>query len=272
MQSTEELLETLKEINFRISGGRFSGFSDESINFFNDYPEDPSHAKEWWISLGSNLEHGIYHNHLKPEFHALIVDLIEIISTVDAGIQTDVKQCVSRPNSQGSRRRYIPYYWGAIHYAKGETSKKSMEIQFFINLTKMGLRVGIYVGKQKKDDGQWSGFDKRLRKRSEEVYKELILLVDEKGFDFVRTNDQDHAKGSIGTKLSVTNSDDLINHVLDYTGEKKEFTLLKTISKERLFSRDLIQEILTIFVETRRIYEILESSGKMKKIRRLRTE
>jgi hypothetical protein len=55
-------------------------------------------------------------------------------------------------------------------------------------------------------------------------------------------------------------------------GEKKEFTLLKTISKERLFSRDLIQEILTIFVETRRIYEILESSGKMKKIRRLRTE
>jgi hypothetical protein len=136
----------------------------------------------------------------------------------------------------------------------------------------MGLRVGIYVGKQKKDDGQWSGLDKRLRKRSEEVYKELILLIEEKGFDFVRTNDQDHAKGSIGTKLSVTNSDDLINHVLDYTGEKKEFTLLKTISKERLFSRDLIQEILTIFVETRRIYEILESSGKMKKIRRLRTE
>ena len=272
MQSAEELLETLEQINVQLSGENFSGFSDESINFFNDYPEDPSDAKEWWISLGSNSEHGIYHNHLKPEFHSLIVELIEIISSVDPGIQTDVKQCVSRPNSQGSRRRYIPYYWGAIHYAKGETSKKSMEIQFFINLTKMGLRVGIYVGKQKKDDGQWTGFDKRLRKRSEEVYKELILLTEEKGFDFVRTNDQDHAKGSIGTKLPVTNSGDLINHVVNYMGEKKEFTLLKTISKERLFSRDLLQEILTIFAETRRIYEILESRGKMKKIRRLRTE
>ena len=43
----------------------------------------------------------------------------------------------------------------------------------------------------------------------------------------------------------------------------KEFTLLKTISKDKLYSENLIDEILEIFAETRKMYELLESPSKI---------
>ena len=55
------------------------------------------------------------------------------------------------------------------------------------------------------------------------------------------------------------------SNILIFLGghDEKKFTLLKTLSKEKLFSEHLIQEILEIFAETRKMYELLESNSKI---------
>ena len=85
-------------------------------------------------------------------------------------------------------------------------------------------------------------------------------MTQKKGYDFVKTNDQDHATGSIGTKLIFHDAMELFNLV---NNDVKEFTLLKTISKDKLYSENLIEEILEIFAETRKMYELLESPSKI---------
>ena len=262
MATVEELLADLKaEHKIHLIQCPFSGFSEESVNFFDEYPEDKNEATVWWNSKGGNLETGDYQMYLKPELLSLIKSLIIIISSrIDKRIQTDVNQSISRPNSQSGNRRYWPYLWSAIHYAKKEKSNKSVEIQFFINLTKMGLRVGVYVGKHPTDKGQWKATMRRFRDCKEDIFNELIFLTQKRGYDFVKTNDQDHAIGSIGTKLIFHDAMELFNLV---NNDVKEFTLLKTISKDKLYSENLIEEILEIFAETRKMYELLESPSKI---------
>jgi len=262
MASVDELLADLKaEHNKTQIQCSFSGFSTKSVNFFDEYPEDPKVATDWWNSKGGNSDSGDYQMCLKPEFLSLIESLIQIISTrIDKGIQTDAKQCISRPNSKSGNRRYWPYFWSAIHYAKKPKSNKSVEIQFFMNLTKMGLRVGIYFGEHSTDDGQWGANRIRFNESKEDIFAELIFLTQKMGYDFVKTDDQDHAIGSIGTQLSIEEPKELFKLVFN---DEKKFTLLKTLSKEKLFSEHLIQEILEIFAETRKIYELLESNSKI---------
>jgi len=239
---------------------RFFGFSSKSVNFFDDYPVQPKDASNWWSSKGGSSETSDYQMHLKPEFLALIEILIAVICpTFDRGFQTDAKQCVSRPNSKSGSRRFWPYYWGALHYAKRSDSDKSVEIQFFLNLTKTGLRVGVHFGKKPSDSGQWDANRRRFLERKEEIFAEIISLESTGYYKLVQTSDQDHAEGSSGIFLNP--SDPL--ELYDFVKSSKEFTLLKTLPKDKLQSENLVLEILRVFAETRKLYELLESRRKI---------
>ena len=270
MEDLDELVENFNEILDKcISELSFSGFSSTSIGFFEDYPEHPKDSVTWWETKGANSESGEYQSALKPEFFQLIESLIHIIKHKDKGIQNEPKHCICKPNSQSIHRRYNPYYWGAIHTLKKKRSEsnKHVEIQFFINLTKLGMRVGIYVGHQPgHDNGQWTSHQDRFVERLSSVFEEMNFLKENKGYSFVKTSDQDHATGKIGRHIEIKNEPDLLKHIL----EQKDFTLLKTISKEKMYSVELVRDIMNIFCETRKMYELLESRTKLNQ-RRLRT-
>ena len=177
----------------------------------------------------------------------------------DRGIQTDAKQCIGNPNSQTEKWRYWPYYWSALHYAKSETSNKSVEIQFFMNLTNSGLRAGIYFGKHQSDSGQWNGNVKRFSEKKDAIFAEVTKLVTEQEYSLVKTTNSDHASGNIGTLFYPQTSEELYGLVLEH----KQFTLVRTIPQNRLYSGDVIIDVLNIFSETRTLYETLESREKI---------
>ena len=57
--------------------------------------------------------------------------------------------------------------------------------------------------------------------------------------------------------------------MLDFAYSNQEFDVLKIIDNSALNSKELIKEILTSFVETRRIYEMLQLSNYSPKSRNL---
>lgn len=267
MRTSESLLIELVNSYENVGeDSNFMGFSSNSITFFDDYPEDSRKATEWWNSKGGNRPEGDYQQHLKPEFYSLVDCMIQILHPrFDRGIQTDTKQCIGNPNSQTEKWRYWPYYWSALHYAKSETSNKSVEIQFFMNLTNSGLRVGIYFGKHQSDSGQWNGNIKRFSENQDDIFSEVIRLITDKAYMLVKTTSSDHATGNVGTIFHPQNAKELYALVVG----QSQFTLVRTIPKTRLQSRDVVVDILEIFSETRTLYEALESRKKINQRRLL---
>ena len=102
-----------------------------------------------------------YKKYLKPEFENLIKDLTKIIENYDSGIETELKDNLGKTHTQWGP---IPHRWAAIH-SKGRD--KTLDVQFFINLTSKGLRVGICVSHQRNYSNSWKSFLIRLLKRKE---------------------------------------------------------------------------------------------------------
>ena len=114
-------------------------------------------------------------------------------------------------------------------------------------------------GKKPTDNGQWKANRGRFLERKEDIFLEVISLKSKGDYHLVQTSDQDHAKGEAGNYLEPSNSMELY----DLVSSQEEFTLLKIIPRNRLQSEDLVLDILKIFVETRKLYELLESKNKM---------
>lgn len=51
------------------------------------------------------------------------------------------------------------------------------------------------------------------------------------------------------------------NEMLEFSHSKQEFDVLKIIDDSKLESKELIKEILAAFVQTRKIYEMLQLSN-----------
>ena len=232
---------------------RFNGFSTYSIQFFDDLPLVGAETAEWWRT--KNGPDGDYYNYLKPEYNALVEDLCTIISKVDKGIETELGNMIGDPLETWlrSNQKYkwpIPHRWAALH-SKG--TDKRIDIQFFINLTSRGMRIGIYSGRNKEDFNAWNAFVKRLDKSREIVFDEIKDLL-KQGYSFINTSKQDYREGLDGSVFVPSTADELYNHVV----ETMEFGILKIIEREKLSHPMLLEEILDCFVETRKMYEILQ--------------
>ena len=72
---------------------QFKGFSKKSLEFFNEFPVIKSERYDWWNER-SDID---YQQFLKPEFDALVKDLILIISEIDHGIETNLSKNLGSP-------------------------------------------------------------------------------------------------------------------------------------------------------------------------------
>jgi len=261
--SSEELLENiLSTYNELKNELEFTGFSEPSISFYDDYPE-PGHsrlnsvleeAKEWWVTKQG--EDGDYKKHLKPEFENLIKDITIIIENHDSGIETELKDNLG---STHTRWGPIPHRWAAIH-SKGRPI--TIDVQFFINLTSKGLRAGICVSQQKGYSGSWKSFLNRLLKRKELIFEEIKNL-ENLGYNFINTDTKDYANKFDGTVVIHNDSEEMYNHVSD--SDVAEFDIVFYISQENLGKSNLIKDILECFVQTRKLYQSLQPSKFNKK-------
>ena len=227
----------------------FGGFSPASIDFFDDYPVEAigkwnEANKEWY----NDSKKEIFGEFLKPEFETLVSDLTKLISNLDPGIELDPRENIVRLTTQW--KGAIPHYWAAVHTLDKD---KRTDIQFFINLTALGLRVGIYTGEYDNDIKVWQGFIVRLSKNKDEVFQELKEL-ESKGYLFINTDDHDYAMKSDGKVATVNDPQEMYEHVFN----EKEFDIISRIEKERMTDMSLIEEIMKCFVETRGLYEMLQ--------------
>ena len=224
----------------------FLGFSPESIHFFDTFPINKEKRYDWW--RGKSIS-GDYENHLKPEFNSLVQDIVKVISLVDSGIEKEIKNNVG---NQVIRSGPIAYRWAAIHT---KSRDKRIDVQFFINLTCTGLRVGIYFGKNEIDTNPWKSFILHMSKNKGTIFEELIRLKTI-GYKFLNTTNEDFAQGSDGTEQSPSDSIQMYQHSF----EKEEFGIIKKLESDSLHCRDVLSFVLDCFVETRRMYELLQLS------------
>lgn len=234
----------------------FSGFSHASIDFFDDYPVEAigkwnEANKEWY----NDSKKEIFREFLKPEFETLVCDLTKLISNLDPGIELNPKENIGKLTTQW--KGAIPHYWAAVHTLNKD---KRTDIQFFINLCALGIRVGIYTGEYNTDVKVWQRFIVHLSENKDEVFQELKEL-ESKGYLFINTDDRDYAMKSDGKVATVNDSQEMYDHVNrrdNYDRKKPEFDIIYRIGKEKMTDISLIEEILRCFVETRRMYEMLQ--------------
>ncbi len=227
----------------------FSGFSPASINFFDDYPVEAigkwnEANKEWY----NDSKKEIFREFLKPEFETLVCDLTKLISNLDPGIELNPKENIGQLTTQW--KGAIPHYWAAVHTLNKD---KRTDIQFFINLCALGIRVGIYTGEYNTDVKIWQRFIVRLLENKEEVFQ-AVKELESKDYLFINTDDLDYAMKSDGKVPTLNDAQEMYEHVF----EEKEFDIIFRIEKERMTDMSLIEEIMKCFVETRRLYEMLQ--------------
>ena len=75
-------------------------------------------------------------------------------------------------------------------------------------------------------------------------FSEVIKLITDKEYMLVKTTSSDHATGNVGTIFHPQNAKELYALVV----EQSQFTLVRTIPKTRLQSRDVVVDILEIFL------------------------
>jgi hypothetical protein len=225
----------------------FPGFSRESSGFFDDYPQSMDDSNEWWHSKKS-----IYIDFLKPEFEEFFASLINVISKFDAGIQTEPKQCIGRPTSQ-DKGKPNPYKWGAIHSAN---SDKRIDVQFFLNLTSIGLRVGIYSGKHSLEPKAWRARQRKITSKKDQIFANIKSL-EEKGYSMHVTTGQDHANRTGGRSFQPSDAEEMLKFVI----ENSQLDVLKTIDLRKLSPREMMEQVLGAFVETRQLYQMLQPSS-----------
>lgn len=228
------------------SSWTFSGFSHESMEFFDDYPDSVDESNDWWHSKKSENE-----EFLKPEFEAFFESLINVISKFDSGIQTEVSRCIGRPTSQDKGKPH-PYRWGAIHSAN---SDKRIDVQFFLNLTAIGLRVGIYSGRHVLEPKAWNARQRKIVSNKDEIFT-IIKLLEEGGYSMHTTTTQDHVNRTGGTIFQPNTAEEMLSFIVEH----KQLDVLKTIDIRNANPQELMKQILGAFVETRRLYQILQPS------------
>ena len=227
------------------SSKKFNGFSTESLHFFDDYPIDSNQSRNWWNNQKSN-----YEEFLKPEFFDLLEGLISVVSHFDHGLDTDVSQCLGRTHDMSTRP--IPYRWAALH---SEGSDKRIDVQFFINLTALGLRVGIFSGHHDTDSNAWNARQKRIFSNKIKIYdqyQELHAL----GFEMFHTTKTDHASKSHGTRYTPEDPDELYNNVATL----RQISFIKTLDVKNMDSNEISLNLLKVFSDTRQVYQLLQSS------------
>jgi len=224
---------------------QFKGFSTKSLEFFNEFPVIKSERYDWWNER-SDID---YQQFLKPEFNALVKDLTLIISEIDHGIETNLSKNVGSPIVKDGPRAHR---WAAIH-TRGRD--KRIDVQFFINLTSKGLRVGIYFGQNKVEPTSWKGFIRYLHSSKEMVFQQVCNLQ-KQGYSFINTTHQDYVNDSLGLVSSPLDSQVMYEHIFRH----KEFDIMKLIETSELRSKELVVKILGIFIETRAMYELLQLS------------
>jgi uncharacterized protein (DUF2461 family) len=225
----------------------FPGFSKESLEFFDDFPESMDDSNEWWRSKKS-----VYDESLKPEFERFFASLINVISKFDAGIQTEPTQCIGRPTSQ-DKGKANPYRWGAIHSAN---SDKRIDVQFFLNLTSIGLRVGIYSGKHSLEPKAWKARQRKITSKKDQIFM-IIKSLEEKGYSMHVTTGQDHANRTGGRMFQPSDAEDMLRFVI----ENSQLDVLKSIDLRNLSTREMMEQVLGAFVETRQLYQVLQPSS-----------
>ena len=240
---TEKVQAATSEVH---SDLEFSGFSPKSIHFFDSFHIEKEKRYDWWREKSLS---GEYENYLKPEFNSLIQDIVKVISVVDNGIETEIKKNVGK---QVIRSGPIAYRWAAIHT---KSRDKRIDVQFFVNLTSNGLRVGIYFGKHEIDTNPWKSFVLHMSKNKLTIFEELIRLKTI-GYKFLNTTNEDFAVGSDGIEQSPSDSSQMYQHSF----EKEEFGIIKKLERDSLQGKDVLSFVLDCFVETRRMYEQLQLS------------
>jgi len=225
----------------------FPGFSLESLEFFDDYPVSMDDSNEWWRS--KKLE---YERSLKPDFEEFFASLINVISKFDRGIQTEPSQCIGRPTSQ-NKGQANPYRWGAIHSAN---SDKRIDVQFFLNLTSIGLRIGIYSGKHSFEPKAWIARQRKITSKKDQIFS-LIKKLEEKGYRMHVTTGKDHAARTGGRTFQPPDAEEMLKFVI----ENCQLDVLKTIDIRNISPREMMEQVLGAFAETRLLYQLLQPSS-----------
>jgi hypothetical protein len=146
----------------------------------------------------------------------------------------------------------IPYRWAALH---SEGSDKRIDVQFFINLTALGIRVGIFSGHHDTDTNAWNARQNRIfanRIKIYEQYQELQAL----GFEMLHTTKTDHASKFHGTQYTPENPDELYNNVATL----RQISFIKTLDVKNMNSNEISLHLLKVFSDTRQVYQLLQSS------------
>ena len=225
---------------------KFGGFSTESLHFFDDYPMTSNNSPTWWQNQKTN-----YEQFLKPEFFELLGCLISVVNHYDNGLETDVSRCLGRTHDMSTRP--IPYRWAALH---SSGTDKRIDVQFFINLTALGLRVGIFSGHHDTDSKAWNARQKRIYSKRIEIfeqYRELQTL----GFEMLHTTKSDHASKSYGTRYTPESPDELYTNIATL----RQISFIKTLDVKSMNANDLSLELLKVFSDTRQVYQLIQSSN-----------
>jgi uncharacterized protein (DUF2461 family) len=223
------------------------GFSDPSLAFFDDYPEDIAQSNEWWKQKKDD-----YESHLKPEFQSFVEAVIETVSKFDKGIELNAKACIGRSHTQ-DRGRALPYRWAAIH---SSGTDRRIDVQFFLNLTSLGLRIGIYSGENRINPGAWSARRKKIVMNQHEIFDEVQALS-ERGYALTKTTKTDHALKNGGTVYAPASSEEMAWIVV----ENSEIDVLKTLNIRDSSPQEILAKVIECFVETRKLYQLLQPSS-----------
>lgn len=224
-----------------------AGFSTNTLNFFDDYPEDFAKSNEWWKGKKSD-----YYDFLKPEFERFIEAVIDILSKFDEGIEKNATKCIGRIHTQ-HKGRALPYRWAAIHSSGLD---RRTDVQFFLNLTSIGLRIGIYSGLNSINTEVWSARYKKIVKNQQEIFDQIKAL-NNLGYHLTETSIEDHAKGTGGTTYSPSSSEGLT----DIVRKNSEIDVLKTFDIRGNSPQEILGLVVKCFVETRVLYQLLQPSS-----------
>ena len=224
-----------------------AGFSTNTLNFFDDYPEDFAKSNEWWKGKKSD-----YNDFLKPEFERFIEAVIDILSKFDEGIEKNATKCIGRIHTQ-HKGRALPYRWAAIHSSGLD---RRTDVQFFLNLTSIGLRIGIYSGLNSINTEVWSARYKKIVKNQQEIFNQVKAL-NNLGYRLTETSIEDHAKGTGGTTYSPSSSEGLT----DIVRKNSEIDVLKTFDIRGNSPQEVLGLVVKCFVETRVLYQLLQPSS-----------
>ena len=253
MMNVEDLLDFVNLVKNDVGDDlQFAGFSQNSIDFFDSMPSE-SLAPDWFAD-----NQDLFQEYLKPEFIQLIADLCNILSKIDRGIEDDYSgtRIIGKERRQwgvnkGEKARITGHHWGALHT---KNIDKREDIQFFINLTSYGLRVGIYNGKYG-DNNRWKAFVTRFHDKKDIIFEEYQSL-EKLDYDLIFTSNSDYFLHSIGDLHKPKTADEMYGLVCD----NKKLGIIKLISKSEMTSTKLLQRVLQCFVETRKLYEVLQPS------------